>query len=134
MLDLLHGDRFIFYFYAHHSLWGLTPMFSNTHTVTIRISYQQQVSVALPGILHTPCRNLISDCLCNPVHSYQMPQPPITLDNGFIHRFRFNNVRNRIREVTKAKKNNFLKNILSLNSLYHVTIAFFQPFPASIGL
>ena len=25
MLDLLHGDRFIFYFYAHHSLWGLTP-------------------------------------------------------------------------------------------------------------
>ena len=28
MLDLLHGDRFIFYFYAHHSLWGLTPMWS----------------------------------------------------------------------------------------------------------
>ena len=71
---------------------------------------------------------------CSPFTVSQMLQPSITLDNGFIHRFRFNNVRNRIREVTKAKKNNFLKNILSLNSLYHVTIAFFQPFPASIGL
>ena len=28
---------------------------SNTHTVTIRVSCQQQVSVALPGILHAQC-------------------------------------------------------------------------------
>ena len=24
---------------------------------------------------YTPCRNLISDCLCNPVHSYQICHP-----------------------------------------------------------
>ena len=35
---------------------------------------------------------------------------------------------------TKANRNSFLKYILFLNSLYHVTIAFFQPFPASWAL
>lgn len=70
---------------------------------------------------------------CSPFTVSQMPQPPMTLDNGFIHRFRFNNVRNKISEVTKANKNSFLKNTLPLNSLYHVTMALFQPFPASAG-
>ena len=37
-------------------------------------------------------------------------------------------------DATKANKNSFLKYILFLNSLYHVTIAFFQPFPASWAL
>ena len=41
-----------------------------------------------------------------------MPHPPMTLDNGFIHRFRFNKVRNKIIEITKANKNSFLKNTL----------------------
>ena len=45
----------------------------------------------------------------------QMPQPPMTLDNGFIHKFRFNSVRNKIIEVTKNNRNNFRKNTLSLN-------------------
>ena len=45
----------------------------------------------------------------------QMPQPPMTSDKGFIQRLRFNRVRNRISEVTKARKNSFRKNTLSLN-------------------
>ena len=36
-------------------------------------------------------------------------------------------------DVTKASKNNFRKNTLSLNFLYHVTMAFFQPLPAAAG-
>ena len=45
----------------------------------------------------------------------QMPQPPMTSDKGFIHRFRFSSVLNKIIDVTKASKNNFRKNTLSLN-------------------
>ena len=45
----------------------------------------------------------------------QMLQPPMTSDNGFNHRFRFNRVLNSIRLLTKASKNNFRKNTLSLN-------------------
>ena len=45
----------------------------------------------------------------------QMPQPPMTSDKGFIQRLRFNRVRNRISEVTKARKNSFRNNTLSLN-------------------
>ena len=52
---------------------------------------------------------------CSPFTVSQMPQPPMTSDNGFCHKFRFNRVRNRISEVTKNKKNNFRKNTLSLN-------------------
>ena len=52
---------------------------------------------------------------CSPFTVSQMPQPPMTSLNGFIHRFRFNNVRNKIIDVTKASKNNFRKNTLSLN-------------------
>lgn len=58
-------------------------------------------------------RSVVS--FCSPFTVYQMPQPSITSDKGFIHRFRFNRVRNRISEVTKARKNSFRKNTLSLN-------------------
>ena len=52
---------------------------------------------------------------CSPFTVSQMPQPPMTSDKGFIQRLRFNRVRNRISEITKAKKNNLRKNTLSLN-------------------
>ena len=52
---------------------------------------------------------------CSPFTVSQMPHPPITSDNGFIHRFRFSSVLNKIIEVTKANRNNFRKNTLSLN-------------------
>lgn len=52
---------------------------------------------------------------CSPFTVSQMPQPPMTFDKGFSHRFRFSSVRNKIIDVTKAKKNSFRKNALSLN-------------------
>ena len=63
----------------------------------------------------------------------QMPQPPMTLLNGFIHRLRFNSVLNSIKLLTKANNHILRKNTLSLNFLYHVTMAFFHPLPASVG-
>ena len=45
----------------------------------------------------------------------QIPHPPITLDNGFIHRLRFNRVLNRIIEITNANRNSFRKDTLPLN-------------------
>ena len=53
--------------------------------------------------------------LCSPFTVSQMPHPPMTSDNGFNHRFRFNSVLNRISDVTKANRNSFRKNTLSLN-------------------
>ena len=52
---------------------------------------------------------------CSPFFVSQIPQPPITSDKGFSHRLRFSNVLNKIIDVTKASKNNFRKNTLSLN-------------------
>ena len=52
---------------------------------------------------------------CSPFTVSQMPQPPMTSDKGFSHRFRFSSVRNKIIDVTKASKNSFRKNTLSLN-------------------
>ena len=52
---------------------------------------------------------------CSPFTVSQMPQPPMTSDKGFSHRFRFSNVLNKIMEITKANKNSFRKNTLSLN-------------------
>ena len=52
---------------------------------------------------------------CSPFTVSQMPHPPMTSDKGFIHRFRFNRVLNRIIDVTKVSKNSFRKNTLSLN-------------------
>ena len=52
---------------------------------------------------------------CSPFTVSQMPQPPMTSDKGFSHRLRFSNVLNKIIDVTKASKNNFRKNTLSLN-------------------
>ena len=70
---------------------------------------------------------------CSPFTVSHIPQPPMTLDNGFTHRLRFNNVRNKIINITRVNRNSFLKNTLSLNFLYHVTIALFQPSPAYVG-
>ena len=52
---------------------------------------------------------------CSPFTVSQMPQPPMTFDKGFSHKFRFSSVRNKIIDVTKASKNSFRKNTLSLN-------------------
>lgn len=70
---------------------------------------------------------------CSPSTVSHMPQPPMTLLNGFIHKLRFNRVRNRISEVTNVNKNSFRKNTLFLNLRHHVTMSLFHPLPAVIG-
>lgn len=62
-----------------------------------------------------------------------MLQPPITLDNGFIHRSLFKRVLNKMSEVTKHKRNNLRNNTDSLKVSCHTIIAAFQPFPTLIG-
>ena len=90
---------------CHRILFQLIPIFSpNVHITTA-----ENGTIMITFSMHS-----VVSC-CSPFTVSQMPQPPMTSDKGFIHRFRFSNVRNRIREVTKAKKNNFRKNTLSLN-------------------
>ena len=81
------------------------PIFSpNVHSTTA-----ENGTIMITFSMHS-----VVNCLSSFTVS-QIPQPPMTSDKGFIHRFRFNRVRNRISEVTKNKKNNFRKNTLSLN-------------------
>ena len=65
-------------------------------------------------IMITFSMHSVVSCL-SPFTVSQMPQPPMISAKGFIHWLRFNKVRNRTSEVTKAKKNSFRKNTLSLN-------------------
>ena len=98
-------------------------------------SFISKVHITIPvnGIIRiTFSMQSVVNCL-SPFTVSQMPQPPITSDRGFIHKSRFNSVRNRIIEVTKTSKNNFLKKEDTLNAVNHVWIAAFQPFPASDG-
>lgn len=96
----------------------LTTIFSTSNV---------HITIPVNGIIRiTFSMHSVVNCL-SPFTVSQMPQPPITLDNGFIHRFRFNNVRNSIIEVTNANVNSF-RNLLSfLNSCHHATIALFHP-------
>ena len=93
-------------FPLHHSIFFQPfPIFSpNVHITT-----------ELNGtIMSTFSMHSVVSCL-SPFTVSQMPQPPMTSDKGFSHRFRFSNVLNKIMEITKANKNNFRKNTLSLN-------------------
>ena len=93
-------------FPLYHSIFfQLFSIFSSNVHITIVLNGTIMITFSMHSVV---------SCL-SPFTVSQMPQPPMTLDNGFIHRFRFNNVRNKIIEVTKAKKNSFLKNTSSLN-------------------
>lgn len=108
---------------CHRIFFKLFSIFSpNVHSTTA-----ENGTIMITFSMHS-----VVSCL-SPFTVSQMPQPPMTSDKGFIHIFLFSNVRNRIREVTKAKKNSFLKHTLSLNFRYHVTMAFFHPLPAVVG-
>lgn len=63
----------------------------------------------------------------------QIHQSPMTLDNGFIQRFLFNRVRNRIIEVTKDNRNSLRKKVEVLKVVNQVWIATFQPLPELVG-
>ena len=68
-------------------------------------------------------------CL-SPFTVFQDDQPPITFDNWFNHRLRFNNVRSRSSEVMKDNRNSLLKKEEVLKVLNQVYIAVFQPLHA----
>lgn len=81
------------------------PIFSpNVHITTA-----ENGTIMITFSMHSVVRT------CSPFFVSQIPQPPITSDKGFSHRLRFSNVLNKIIDVTKASKNNFRKNTLSLN-------------------
>ena len=93
-------------FPLYHSIFfQLFPIFSpNVHIATA-----ENGTIIITFSMHS----VVS--FCSPFTVYQMPQPPMISAKGFIHWLRFNKVRNRTSEVTKAKKNSFRKNTLSLN-------------------
>jgi len=110
----------------------IRPSFVLFHTTPFSTS-NVHITIPVNGIIRiTFSMHSVVSCL-SPFTVSQMPQPPITSDKGFIHTSRFNSVRNRIIEVTKTSKNNFLKKEDTLNAVNHVWIAAFQPFPASDG-
>ena len=84
----------------YHSIsFQLFPIFSpNVHITTA-----EKGIIMITFSMHSVVN------FCSPFTVSQMPQPPITSDKGFIHRLQFNRVRNRISEVTKARKNSFRK-------------------------
>ena len=104
----------------------ISPSFVLFHTTLFSTS-NVHIIIPVKGIIRiTFSMHSVVSCL-SPFTVSQMPQPPITLDNGFIHMFRFNNVRNRIMLVTNANANSF-RNLLSLlNSRPNVTISLFHP-------
>ena len=81
------------------------PIFSSN----VHITTAENGTIMIMFSMHS-----VVSCL-SPFTVAQIPQPPMILDNGFSHRFQFNRVRNKIIDVTKANRNNFLKNTLSLN-------------------
>ena len=101
--------------------------------ITLSLSSNVHITIPVNGIIRiTFSMHSVVNCL-SPFTVSQMPQPPITLDNGFIHRFLFSSVLNRIIEVTNANANNFRNLLLFLNTSIHATIAAFHPLPASVG-
>ena len=79
---------------CHRIFFQPFPIFSpNVHITTA-----ENGTIMITFSMHS-----VVSCL-SPFTVSQMPQPPMTSDKGFIHRFRFNRVRNRTSEVTKDKK------------------------------
>ena len=105
MADMLIEKMNAIFPLCHRIFFRLFPILSlNVHATTA-----ENGTIMITFSIHS-----VVSCL-SPFTVSQMPQPPITSDNGFIHRFRFNRVLNRIIDVTKVSKNSFRKNTLSLN-------------------
>ena len=108
---------------CHRIFFQLLPtFFSNVH-----INTDENGTIMITFSIHS----VVS--FRSPFTVSQMLQPPMMSLNGFIHRFRFNSVRNSIRLLTKVNNHTLRKNTLSLNFVYHVTMALFHPFPACVG-
>ena len=90
---------------CHRIFFKLFPIFSSN----VHITTAENGTIMITFSIHS----VVS--FCSPFTVSQMPQPPMISAKGFIHWLRFNKVRNRTSKVTKAKKNSFRKNPLSLN-------------------
>ena len=107
----------------HSTFFNLFPIFFRKVNITVA----ENGTIMITFSMHSAVS------FCSPSTVSHMPQPPMTLLNGFIHKLRFNRVRNRISEVTNVNKNSFRKNTLFLNLRHHVTMSLFHPLPAVIG-
>ena len=85
---------------CHRIFFKLFPIFSpNVHSTTAE-NGTSMITFSMHSVVS----------FCSPFTVSQISQPPMTLDKGFSHRFRFNSVLNKIIEVTKANRNNFRNN------------------------
>lgn len=100
----------------HSIFFNLFPIFFRN----VKIPVAENGTIMITFSMHSAVS------FCSPSTVFHMPQPPMTLLNGFIHKLRFNRVRNMISEVTNVNKNSFRKNTLFLNfrhmSLWHSSI------------
>ena len=101
--------------------------------IILCLSPNVHINVALNGIIIITFSIHSVVSFFFPFTVSQMLQPPITLDNGFIHRSLFRRVLNKMSEVTKHKRNNLRNNADSLKVSCHTIIAAFHPFPTLIG-
>lgn len=88
--------------------------------IILCLSPNVHINVALNGIIIITFSIHSVVSFFFPFTVSQMLQPPITLDNGFIHRSLFRRVLNKMSEVTKHKRNNL--RILHLSN-YSLAIA-----------
>ena len=109
-----------------------SPSFALLQTTLLSIS-NAHITIPVNSIIRITFSMHSVVSYLSPFTVSQMPQPPITLDNGLSHRFLFNNVRNRIILVTNANPNSFLNFPFFLNSLIHITHALFHPLPTPDG-
>ena len=106
----------------HSIFFNLFPIFFRNVKITVAENGTIMITFSIHSVVS----------FCSPFTVSQMPHPPMTLLNGFIHKLRFNRVRNRINEVTNVNKKSFRKNTLFLNFRHYVTMALFHPLPAVI--
>ena len=107
----------------HSIFFKLFPIFFRNVKITVAENGTIMITFSIHSVVS----------FCSPFTVSQMPHPPMTLLNGFIHKLRFNRVQNRINEVTNVNKKSFRKNTLFLNFSHHVIMALFHPLPAVIG-
>ena len=82
-------------FPLYHSIFFQPfPVFSLNVLITTELNGTIMITFSMHSVVS----------FCSPFTVSQMPQPPMTLDNGFIHKLRFNSVRNKIIEDKKQQK------------------------------
>ena len=68
---------------CHSIFFQPLPIFSSNVHITTELNGTIMITFSMHSVVS----------FCSPFTVSHIPQPPMTLDNGFIHRLRFNNVR-----------------------------------------